>query len=437
MTMDVWEVQLGDLIFDNGPREPADGAFVDYGANPFIGGSSMPRNDSPTFALQDGHARTHWMLAATSGNVSCELYYPQGFKTRFTGTSNLTGDSLTLTRSVVTSPNNMLSSKLHGFWRASSSSAIIWADAQDSGLTSFVFDTILLKGKNFKDYQVIVRDSDSDPWQVVATVNSSHTRYRALANLSFPNSRILEADMKFYPDHHAMLDRRSWVQSLDTLELLALDDEAMVCAPPTTQVINQILSPFTESIRLPTPTLALPVRYQDVPDAPGSSFDFDAQVYSSDHFHRLSEPLRARYAGIRVSSSTPLPGGAVELESFDLGYASDLIDTLPDNGRGFQYEYASDVQYVLNNQVSESNVKNVSKQYNLSYGVTKSSTAHKIEAILSKISLNAKPIWVIEDVNDPDSCRLCLCDGEATRELLVDKVEARAYSITLKLKAVE
>jgi hypothetical protein len=243
--------------------------------------------------------------------------------------------------------------------------------------------------------------------------------------------------MKFYPDHHAMLDRRSWVQSLDTLELLALDDEAMVCAPPTTQVINQILSPFTESIRLPTPTLALPVRYQDVPDAPGSSFDFDAQVYSSDHFHRLSEPLRARYAGIRVSSSTPLPGGAVELESFDLGYASDLIDTLPDNGRGFQYEYASDVQYVLNNQVSESNVKNVSKQYNLSYGVTKSSTAHKIEAILSKISLNAKPIWVIEDVNDPDSCRLCLCDGEATRELLVDKVEARAYSITLKLKAVE
>jgi hypothetical protein len=211
----------------------------------------------------------------------------------------------------------------------------------------------------------------------------------------------------------------------------------MVCSPPTTQLIEEILSPFSAAIRLPTPSLALPVRYQNSPEAPGGTLDSDAFVYSSDHFHRLSEPRRARYVGIQVTDAGLTPAGVVELESFDVGYASDLIDTLPDNNRGFAYDYASDVQYVINNQVSESNVKNVTKQYNLTYGVTKGSTAHKIESILSKISLNARPIWVIEDVNDPDSCRLCLCDGEATRELLVDKVESRAYSISLKLKAVE
>lgn len=433
----IHEVQLGDLSLDPGPRKPVDASPPTYGQNPFAGARALIRNDSPVFSLAPGHARTSFNMAATAGNVSCEIYYPNGFRSRFSGSSLLTSDSFTLSRETISTPTSLLSSNLHGSWRATSATPMIWADAQDSGLAYFVFDTIILKGKNFKDYQIVVRDSTLDPWQTIAAIDSSHTRYRSLVNRRYDNSTVLDAEMTIYPDHDAMLDRATWAHSIDTLKVRALDDEAIVCDPPALTLIERVLSPFAPTERIATPALALPARTTSLPDGATTHLSFDVSLYSSDHFHRLSEPRRARYVGILVPAQQLPDGSTVELETFDIGYASDLIDPLPDNARGFDYEYDSDVVYLIDNQVSEDSVKNVSKAYNLTYSVTRASNAYKLESILSKISLRSRPIWVIEDVNDPDSCRLALVEGDLSREMLIDEEGNKAFSLSMKLKAVE
>jgi hypothetical protein len=393
----VYELGLGRLNPDRGiSRVVAGGDTATFLPNLLTGRSPKPQTDIPVFTRRIDHTQIPLNLSQNRTRETSDIYWNNGFIFFMRGQSFKTSDQWTLQRTTEQDINQITSTNLHGRYRTSSNNTtLIWADAQDNGQIAFTVNACFVKGLNVPAFEIIGRNNTSEPWIRLSHVSTSKYGFRAVSRDESISTLVQGQRM---PQTRAMR----------ATEANILNRHSPVIAAKR----NKVYTDFANFPAVPT---------------------FHAYA---DSVFRAFPTVQYRFIGIRVPSQY-IPSTGLLIESLDFGYLSQIPMTLPPSDSALQQQTFDQVtQDLTNNQTISTSYRNEKTAYSLEYSIQKSKSFVVLKSLLSKTSFTQKPVWVINDLNDPFSSILCLFEGSFNFEPIIDDGE-KTYRMSVSLTSVE
>lgn len=332
-------------------------------------------------------------------------HWPNGFTLDFKGDSAKTKDSLKVKRYTVNDVSIVRSEALYGSWRAvnDSESVYIWADSEDSGLDKFTAECFIVRGCNVPKVTLVGKNSEEENWIDIETLDLSlyllpvegysetEEGRAAVGGFEFSDGKFSLSDCYFKSgDERSALVKRA---SGNTVALKLKDREA-----------------YTSD---------------------------SASVFSSKGYKILARPASYRYLGIRLDPS-PTYHGYFTLENFDFG----LLRSIPlefnhDKGGGLKLDLKVN-SYTVHDEQDFYRSSRPGKSYEFRYNLTDGKTLMKVVSAIDTISLNRRPVWVIEGMNSSlEKFSLCFVDSVSAIEPIVEEGGDSYYNFSINLKSLD
>ena len=340
--------------------------------------------------------------------LSPYIHWYNGFRFSYSGNNSYPDDSWSLKRETANDIQAVLSNRLHGLFSCGSEEdLIIWADANDSGLSVFNADTFIAKGVNCRDIEVVVKDLIEDPWVVIGSVELDKFQIISPEYTTSPDFNTVKVQLPSLRFHYGSLSSCDhYYMPLDYTE-------------PVGKVQNadsNYLTVFKEDI---------------------SDFQDSGVVFSSRGFLKLDQFVQHRFIGFRFVSK-PF-GHRYEVHSLDFGLMSKQDICFHHETGGINYQLQSKVNYLMDNQGFSDLNRQVVPSVSLNYNLVDASSYLRVLSMVENLNLDSKPVWVIDDKkSSSDTLFLCLLNNNVSHKTIKDDKsgKVRKYSISLNLVGV-
>lgn len=335
-------------------------------------------------------------------NVSMSSYGGNGFSFTVTGAS-LPSDLHYLQRYLTSDIDSLSSKRLHGVWIANepSNDVYIWSDAADSGMDFFDADTFVLIGHNFYLFDIVGKNSLSDPWITLAEVFPASMRMDSAASAVL-NDKIyfVQSGLNITEGAYREEEVRFFESSLGNIPTSLLKDEGVY--------VNSI--------------------YVVGPDA--------KHIYIPRYVKRLEEIARYRFLGIRIKAQE-IAEGYLKLNSLDFGIASRYpLSMEPELGNALSVDSSASLKYIEDTQAYSFKVKKPTNSFNFNYYAINAADFVRIMSAMDEVDVRRKPIYVISNYeNDKNSVYLCLA-SDVTNEVIVDDNQETYYKLSISFNGV-
>jgi hypothetical protein len=336
-------------------------------------------------------------------NRSYQYHWPNGFNMYFSGKSINSYDSFSLKRHQIFQPEVLGSNYLSAVWRSLTDTQDVYlvCDAEGAGLDKFVFDSVILKGCNFKEAYVVGRNNQSDPWSPICHVDFSKYKLEDLShseaqsgfvtsgNFTFAPGKFNERDYYLLPDN----ERAAKIES-------AIDSSVMLLTKEDPSAENGV-------------------------------------VFSCNRFLKLLKTHSYRYVALKIPAFETYHG-YFKMEKFDFGMFREVpLEYSTNIGTGMQLSYGV-TSYMAEDDSPFYYSSNTSKTYEFSYTLSDSKTLMKVVSMLDRVTNNRRPIWVVDGRNHEfDSFSLCLLGSSTGIQPVVEEDGDSYYKFSISLKSID
>lgn len=391
----------------------------DYFRTQFPGGSFRNLNDTPLLSRSSSDVYQGQEVsgpfyplrpsnANISGGTTPKMHWHNGFRFRLSGETAAVGDEWLLSRESVANTNWLMSKRMHGNWRTNTDNADvhIWADAQDSAMDKFYVNVFMVLGSNVQGVVLVGRDSDLDPWTELGTLNM----------------KVYDID---YPVHGSASGERVRVTSGSDFLIGTGREPLSLYYHQDGKRDSKVVNCKEDEVYIDTLSV-----YDDA---------VSSSMFTTKGVCVLDEPVRYRFIGIKIPSTSTYEG-YFKMHTVDFGYVS----TVP-----LQYHYSSESQIQLAidgeslmvfDEVSVSRRKITAyNEYSLEYKILDRLTYQKFLAAIDKVSMNRRPLWLLEAHDHHPSLLLDLCviNDKPTHSLIVDENGDEYYTLTFRARSVK
>lgn len=416
----VLKARTGVLYETTNPLDPGTTIYVNAGV-----GDKRFRNFDDSIVLDYTGGDPDYFFKTTTVDRERRTiwyHYPNGWEFSLANGAAYFGDQWILKRDRLYNrtygADTLVSKRLYGVWNTQNDvgDVTVWADAQDSGLEKFYVDTFLFDGANVRFYEIVGRDSSEDSWTVIDTIDLAKYKMDDIDTIvSWSDGDFKQLliwnDAEFHKGEFEEFDY--YLSGPDYND--SLKDRVVTTIQDS--VDKQL---FVKGI---------------------NSTSNYSTVVSSRWCHKLNNPVRYRYIGFRTKSAAnnATPHEQFRMKSFDFGLSVDIplqYNHVLDSGGSFEAE--SFINYVYDEQAFSVKKKKISKGFSLEYAITDSLTYAKIRSMISKLTLNRKPVWVVENQKvTKDKFYLCFIQSTADHGPVIDDDGEKYYAITLELRSVK
>lgn len=370
------------------------------------GFSTMKReNDSKLLSHVAGEPDFVYDVSAGKGGVSESYHWPNGFEFSFSGGAVYKSDSFTVQRQKISNLAYLNSRRVHGSWRSKNdlTDVYIWADAKGSGLDKFDVEAFVVKGCNVPEVVLVGRDSDQDPWTEVATLNLKMYSFNNLTYSSTDDGQVVLTASSFDEGEFEWTDH--FFNSATGRASKVVDSEA-----------GSIV----------------------VENKGASHSDSTGYIFANRGAKVLESEVSYRYVGIKIPAYNTYHG-YFRLECFDFGRISEVpIEYHHDLGSGASVKGECESYFVYDEQPFYMAKKRIEKGYNFNYSIFDGDSLLKVVSVLDGLSVNRRPIWVIESYRSyPEKVSLCLVDEVGNYTPLVDEDGDKYYEFSFSLRSVD
>jgi hypothetical protein len=384
--------------------------------------SGTTQNDYKIFDItnlqNDDPIHLYRARSAIDTSLTRYAHWPNGFEFCFSDYSASKNDRFTLQRESIYNINSLISNRIHGTWRSQgdSSSVIIYADSNDSGYETFMFDALVLEGANFEKFTIIGSNDLSQPWQDLAEVSLIKYNLDGLTYTEGEDYTIVHGEYDF---NIGKFDWRNYYFYSDDYEVQ--------------QELFAIASFPIKASKI------LKEEYDRIWITRGRLRSRQDGVVLTSKTSKLFDSVQSfRYVGIRIPPFRTYEG-YFKLESLDFGKIREIpLKYNHDISKGQSFKSDTNVYFVEDEQAISRRDKKVSKSYDLSYSIADGNLYMKIISAMEAVTLKRKPIWIIDHyLANKEEFALCLASKDVGSEVLVDEDGEKYYKIDIGFRSVK
>jgi len=392
--------------------------IVEYNHRQVPGRSRRYFDDLQMFSSREGEPTSQIELYKLDEDYKTPaIHFYDGFLMSFAGKSAFGGDSWTLQRSATNDIDSVSSNRLHGYWvsRDESETVTIYADALDSSLDTFRADCFVVQGVNVASVKVVGKDTIGAAWTDLGTIDLTRGRFTNAAAVEGDHVTLRNSELELVPgtyDEHVHYLRNS------------------NGAAPVLKIVSTADTELTAKKKSTHAWAASEVH----------------TVTSSRGKVELLEEVEHRFLGFQIEPQSTYEG-YFKISVADFGMLAEMPgDENADVGSGELNTFSGDSIIFVDNQSVDVGTRRSAPSFTYTWGVASAETYLTVLAMIDKVSLNSKPVWVFPKSTraKDDSFELCLIDGSVSHSILRDFHEdvtdrddnQPLYSVALTLRSV-